>query len=101
MIFASFLIDAHEGRAVQTSGVPGEYLHTSLPDDKVMRMKLAGEFLDMMCEVNLEHEKCVTYEKGKKVLYVLILKEIYGMIEIYLIWYGFLIYNNIRFEVQT
>ena len=40
-----------------------------------------------MCEVNLDYETFVTYEKGKKSLYVLILKEIYGMIDSALLWY--------------
>ena len=31
----------------------------------------------------------MVYEKGKKVLYVLILKAVYGMIEIALLWYDF------------
>ena len=45
--------------------------------------------MDIMCKVNPEYEKCMTYEKGKKVLYVLILKLIYGMIESALLWYDF------------
>ena len=38
-LFASLLIDAHEGRAVQTFDIPGAYLHTSLPYYKVVHMK--------------------------------------------------------------
>ena len=44
-------------------------------------MKFEGGFVDIMCKVNPEYEKFVTNEKGEKVLYALILKEIYGMIE--------------------
>ena len=50
-------------------------------------MKFEGEFVDIMCEVNPEYEKFVIYKKGKKVLYVLILKAVYGMIENALLWY--------------
>ena len=50
-------------------------------------MKFEGEFVDIMCEVNPEYENFVTYERGKKVLYVLILKAIHGMIESDLLWY--------------
>ena len=56
MLFASLLIDAHEGRAVQTFDIPGAYLHVSLPDDKVVHMKFEGEVVDIMCEVNPEYE---------------------------------------------
>ena len=59
----------------------GAYLHASLPDDKVVHIKFEGESVDIMCEVNPEYEKFVTYEKVKKVLCVLILKVIYGIIK--------------------
>ena len=84
------MIDSHEGKAVQTFDVTGAYLHASLPDDKVVHMKFEGEFVEIMCEVNPEYEKFVTYEKGKKLLCVLILKAIYGMIESALLWYDLL-----------
>ena len=84
------MIDAHEGRAVHAFDVPGAYLQISLPDDKVLHMKLEGKFVDIMCKVNPEYGKFVTYEKEKKVLYVLILKMIYGMIESALLLYDFL-----------
>ena len=48
-LFSSLLIDAHEGRAVQTFDVPEAYLHASLPYDKVVHMKFEGEFVEMMC----------------------------------------------------
>ena len=87
-LFLSLLIDTHEGIAVQTVDVPGAYLHTSLTDDKVVHMKFEGEFGEMMCKVNPEYEKFVIYDKVKKLLYVLILKAIYGMIESALLWYN-------------
>ena len=52
-------------------------------------MKFEVEFVGIMCEVNTEYETFVTYENGKKELYVLVLKEIYGMIESALLWYNF------------
>ena len=42
-------------------------------------MKFEGKFVEIMCEVNPKY-KNITYEKGKKVLYVRILKAIYGII---------------------
>ena len=60
-LFVSLLIDAHEGRSVQTFDVPGAYIHASLPDDKVVHMKFEDKFVEIMCEVNPEYEKFVTY----------------------------------------
>ena len=84
------IIDAHGGIAVQTFDVTGAYICASLPDDKVVHMKFKGEFVDILSEVNPEYENFVTYEKGKNVLCVLILKAIYGMIESALLWYDLL-----------
>ena len=81
------MTDDHEGIAVHTFNVPGAYLHAALPGDKVLHMKFEGEFVEIMCEVNPEYEKFVIYENGKKVLYVLILKSVYGMIDSALLWY--------------
>ena len=81
------LVDAHAGRAVMNFDVPGAYFQASLLDDKVLHMKLKGEFVDIMCKVNPEYEIVLIYEKFKKVIYVLISKAIYGMIKSALLWY--------------
>ena len=74
------MIDSNEGREVHIFEVLGSYLNASLPVDKVLHMEFEGEFVDIMCEVNPEYEKSVIYDKGKKVLCVMILKVVYGMI---------------------
>ena len=74
---------------MHTFEVPGEYLHASLRDDNVVHMKFEGEFVGIMCEMNPEYETFVTYDKEKKVMYVLILKDIYVMIESSLLWCDF------------
>ena len=89
MLYLSLLIEAFEGRAVHIFDVPGVYLHASLTDYKVVHMEFECEFVEIICEVNPEYEKFMKYEKGKKVLYVLILKAVYVMIESALIWYDF------------
>jgi hypothetical protein len=52
-----------------------------LPKDKRVLLKLVGEFVDIMCKVNPAYLPYVRYEFGKKVLYLRVLKAIYGMIE--------------------
>ena len=63
------------------------YLHAELPATKRVLLKLNGTFVDIMCKVNPQYLKYVSYENGKKVLYLKILKAIYGMIESALLWY--------------
>ena len=50
-------------------------------------MQIRYEFVDMMCEVNPEYIPYIRYKNGKKVLYVKILRAIYGWIESALLWY--------------
>ena len=89
-LLTTLLIDAYEERDVGTFDVPGAYLQASLAprdDGERVLMKMVGEFVDIMCKVNPEHEKNIIYENGQKVLYMEILQAIYGCIESALRWY--------------
>ena len=48
---------------------------------------MEGKYVDIMCAVNPEYTDYVIEENGKKVLYLQILKALYGMIESALLWY--------------
>ena len=52
-----------------------------------MFMKFEKEFVDIMCEVNPEYKEHMRFKNSKKVLYVQVLKAIYGIIESVLRWY--------------
>ena len=86
-IIGTLLIDANEDRDVAIFDIPGAYLHAEMPEGKKLLMKFRDEFVDIMCQVNPEYKKHVIEEKGKKVLYVKILRAIYGCIESALLWY--------------
>ena len=81
------LIDAHEGRDVAIFDVPGAYLQAEMPKKKKLLVKFRDEFVDIMCEINPEFKKHVIEERGKKVLYVKVLRAIYGCIQSALLWY--------------
>ena len=53
-------------------------------------MKLRGDFVDIMFQVNPEYKKHVRYENLNKVLYVLVIRAIYGFIESALLFYNLL-----------
>ena len=86
-LMVSLVIDAFEKRDVAIFDVPGAYLNAYMPDDKFVLLKLEGEFVDIMCEVNPEYTNDVRHEQGKKVLYLRVLKALYGCIESALLWY--------------
>ena len=56
-------------------------------DERVM-MKITGVLVDMLVELNPElYGPYVVYENKRKVLYVRVLRAIYGMLEAALLWY--------------
>ena len=81
------LINAFGGRDSAVFDVPGAYLHADIPDDKFAILRIEGEVVDFMCQMNEEYLPDVQYENGIKVLYVRILKALYGMIESALLWH--------------
>ena len=87
-ILTTLVIDAHKGRFVSISDVPGAYLYTKMPKVKVVLMRLVGQFVDVLCDVNPEYKKYVRYEQGVKVIYLRVLRAIYRLIELALLWYN-------------
>ena len=83
----SYVIYAKEGRDVATVDVPGAYLHAKMPDGKRVILKLVGIYVDIMCQVNPEFKEYVVMEKGKKTLYLRVLRALYGCLESALLWY--------------
>ena len=50
-------------------------------------MILRDRFVDIMCEVNEEFREYVTVVNGKRVLYLKVLRAIYGCIQSAKLWY--------------
>ena len=65
--------------------VPGAYLHAEMND--LVHMKVTGEMVKVMTNINPTYKKYVTEEKGKPVLYVKLLKALYGCVQSALLWY--------------
>ncbi len=91
-IMTTLVVDAYENRDVAIADVPGAYLHAKFPKNKKVILKLVGIFVDIMCDVNPEYKKHVVFETDKrgqtiKVLYVRVLRALYGCLESALLWY--------------
>ena len=69
---------------------------------KIIILKIDGEFVYIMCEVNPEHKKNVRMKNGVRVLYLNLLKYLYGYMEYAPLWYN--LYKKLkyhRFAVNT
>jgi hypothetical protein len=84
-LMISLMVDAKERRDVATADVVGAYLLADM-DDFVL-LKLTGESVEIMCMVNTKYKPFVITENGKKVLYLQILKALYGCVRSALLWY--------------
>ena len=87
-IVSTLLIDIFEGRDVAIYDIPGAYLHAEMPEEHRVILKIKGKFVDIMCRVNPEFQKHVLIERGRKVLYLQVLRALYGCIRSALLWYN-------------
>jgi hypothetical protein len=94
-ILITGVIEAKEERDVMTCGIPNAFIQAYLPkkepgEDRVV-MKITGVLVGMLVNINPElYGPAVVLENRKKVLYVEVLKVIYGMLEAALLWYKIL-----------
>jgi len=81
----SIMVDSLEERDVTTADVVGAYLLADM--DEYTLLKLSGEAVDILCKVNSRYEQFVTMEHGQRVLYLKLLKALYGCVWSALLWY--------------
>ena len=86
-LMETLVIDAMDQIDVAIFNVPRDFLKTALPADKFLMMRIRDEFVDVMSEVNPKYVPYVRNENVKKVLYVNILRAIYGCIDSAVLWY--------------
>ncbi len=91
-LMLSCVIDAKEGRHVGTTDIPNAFIQTDnekLADDHGMDIiKIRGILVEMLVEIAPNtYGPWVTYERGEPVLYLELLKAIYGMLKSALLFY--------------
>ena len=90
-ITSTCLIDAHEERDMMSLDIPNAFIQTLMPEvkdgEERVTMKITGILVDYLCELDPIYRKYVVREKGRRVIYVVILRAIYGQLEASLLWY--------------
>ena len=91
-LFITAAIDAREGREVATCDIPNAFIQTDQPeidkDGQRFIMKIRGALVDILLELDpTTYRDFVSIENKKKVLYVRVLKAIYGMLQSALLFY--------------
>ena len=91
-LFMTLAVDAKEKRHVATCDIPNAFIQTEMKkydkDGQRYVMKIRGALVDMLVQISPEiYKDFVSYERGQKILYVQVLKAIYGMLQSALLFY--------------
>jgi hypothetical protein len=85
-VMLSATIDALEGRDVATVDIPGAFMQADI--DEVVHVRFEGEIAEMLVKMDPKlYRKYVKDEHGKSVLYVELLKALYGTIRAALLFW--------------
>jgi len=79
-VFIISIVDAYEGQDVATVDVSGAFLHLYI--DELIHLQINGAMAELLVCVNPEkYGPFVVTEHGKKVIYVQLVKALYGMLQ--------------------
>ena len=79
-VFLTMVIDALEDRDVAIVDIPGAFMQVDMDDEEVI-MRLTGKMVELLIEIDPEmYRPHLIYERGEPVLYVELLKALYGTI---------------------
>ena len=85
------VIEALERRDVATCDIPNAFVQTDLDerdkDGQRTIMKIRGPLVEILCEMEPEYEASVVTEGGRPVLYVHLIKALYGMLVSAMLFY--------------
>ena len=86
-VLLTAVIEAAENRDVAILDIPNAFVQTDMEGEKVV-MKLRGELAELLVRTAPElYRKYITDENGKPVLYVELLKALYGCLQSALLFY--------------
>ena len=92
-LFLTVIVDAIENRDVATADIVGAYLHA--PMDDFVLMRLTGEDVTLMTQVEPSFLPFVNIEGNARVLYLRLNKALYGCVKSALLWYN-LFYTTLQ-----
>ena len=81
----SLLIDVWDKRGIVTTSVNGVYLHAKINNFTVLTFSYKA--VNILCKMNNAYLKFVCLEIGKKLMYIWLLKALYGCVKSALLWY--------------
>ena len=93
-VFLTAVVDAKEKRDTMSADVPNAFIQALLPKPDVAKgeerviMKITGSLVKILLRLAPDvYNGFVVYEKGKAVIYVVVLRALYGMLISAMLWY--------------
>jgi hypothetical protein len=78
-VFLTAVIDALEGRDVAVIDVPGAFMQADM--DELVHIRFTGKMVDLLLEIDADmYGPCVVMEGKERVMYVELLKALYGTV---------------------
>ena len=89
-VFLTAMVDTWENRKVAVLDVPGAFMQVDM--DELVHVQFSGEMVDKLLEIDHElYSGYMTIEHGEKVMYVELLKTLYGTLRAaWLFWENFM-----------
>ena len=84
-LLLSCMIDALEGRDVATCDIPGAFMQADI--DEEVHVKFDGELVDLLLQTDPSLAQYVAVENGKRVLYTILNKALYGTVQASLLFW--------------
>ena len=85
------VVDAYERREVATVDVPNAFMQAHIdtkPGDPRVVLVTRGDVVDMLCKLDPKlYEPFVEHKKGKKVLFLIVHRAVYGLVQSPMLWY--------------
>eukprot|EP00934_Nitzschia_sp_Nitz4_P008987 Nitzschia sp. Nitz4//scaffold353_size16344//11151//16190//NITZ4_008865-RA/size16344-processed-gene-0.13-mRNA-1//1//CDS//3329548925//8977//frame0 len=75
-VFITAVIDGAENREVAVVDVPGAFMQAEM--DELVHVRLTGVIVDVLMEIDPSYQQFMCIERGVKVIYVELLKALYG-----------------------
>ena len=86
-MFLTAVVDAWENRKVAVLDVPGAFMQVDM--DELIHVRFHGEMVDKLLKIDHElYSSYVTEEQGEKVMYVELLKALYGTLRAARLFWG-------------
>ena len=81
VVFLTAVIDALENRDVAVLDVPGAFMQADI--DKLVHVRFTGEMVKMLLQTDKEmYEDYIVMKRGEQVMYVELLKALYGTLRV-------------------